>query len=201
MTDLVEIPSAPRSIQDIRDMRRSRRIARASGFDRDSLFAKFPEHSRYETNPKTGRREWVVDVPTHTPNGERTQAGKELQEMATPYFRAETERGRAMSARQPKELVRDLNGGLVGVHPALAESTCNRHGWSAVSRARGAPVERGPDGMLFRWAAGWMPLGVRCLGTPLEGAAEIPCVGIQRDPDGWPWRGLDDGEWIRAEAD
>jgi hypothetical protein len=103
-----------------------------------------------------------------------------------------------------RAVLRDDNGGVRYVDAALADGAARRNGWSHVWRAHGASVERGVDGMLWRSLGGaWMPTGRWCLGTPLSVKSRPPqgkrdgsikTAGVQRDPDGEPWRWID-GEW------
>jgi hypothetical protein len=68
-------------------------------------------------------------------------------------------------------------------------------------RAR-TELEHGPDGMLFRrfhGEADWQALGVRCLGTPIGGTADIPLSGTQRDPEGNVWIPKE-GRWQRCAS-
>jgi hypothetical protein len=130
--------------------------------------------------------------------GKRTRAGHEVLERMTPFIRADTERHAKLEAKRPRAALKDRDGGVRYLDPALADDAARRNGWSHNWRARGNTVERGVDGMLFRCAAGaWEPLGVNCLGAPLRGTSHVPRRGIQHDPSGRPWRWIA-GEWRRV---
>jgi hypothetical protein len=102
------------------------------------------------------------------------------------------------SAGKAKVAMRDADGNIQLVAPALAEKTARRTGWGHVWRAGGALVERGFDGMLFRLIGGeWEPTGLRCLGEPLSGTSEVTLLGVQRDPSGHPWYATNEG-WERS---
>jgi hypothetical protein len=74
-----------------------------------------------------------------------------------------------------------------------------------VMQVKGAVIERGPDGMLFRLdGACWKATGRWCLTSPWRpnpdwGSEDgvVKTDGIQRDPDGEPWMFIE-GNWVEV---
>lgn len=131
-------------------------------------------------------------------NGKPTGTQSEVVERMRPFMRADTERHAKLESAKDRARLKDKDGAVRFVEPALADQAARRNGWTHSWRARGNRVERGFDGMLYRCASGtWEALGVHCLGTPLRGSALVPRRGIQHDPDGHPWRFVA-GEWRRV---
>lgn len=141
---------------------------------------------------------WGCRVPK-VKRSKREVSAADLGDMIRPA----TERHRIKAAtdmekRGDVRLVSD--NGYEYVPKETADIVAEKNGWhSDWSGGRATSVlHRGPDGMLFRHCkAGWEPLGVRCLGTPLTGSANVSRREIQRDPDGNPWK-WSRGEWVRA---
>lgn len=177
---------------------RARARVRKKAPDRAELNRMFPGCERIETNPRTGKQEWVIDVRTHERNGDMTRAGKKLDSAMRPYMAARTEQGRSMTSLLPKPVaLKDGNGVRRLVQPHLADETARKHGWGSGERLGGNRVERGGGGMLWRLIHGhWEPLGVTCLSTPHIGHSVKP-RGLQYDPDGHPWRFVD-ARWRRV---
>jgi hypothetical protein len=142
---------------------------------------------------KNGRYKWRYRYKSNE-NGKLTREGAEVQEMLMPSLRASSERQAKHKA--PVVALKDQGGQVHYVDPALAEGAARQNGWSHRWRAGGESVESGVDGMLWRWLRHkkeWEPTGryeAGILGRTVE------CKGIQRDPDGHPWRGLE-GRWVR----
>lgn len=179
---------------DLRARQRVRKLAP----DRAELNRMFPGAERIETDKRTGKSEWVVDVKTHDSNGEMTRDGKKLDSAMRGYMKAKTEQGRALTGLLPTPVaVKDGDGVRRYIQPHLADEAARKHGWSSGDRPGGNRVERGPGGMLFRLLHGkWEPLGVTCLSTPHVGRSVKP-RGLQYDPDGHPWRKVE-GRWRRV---
>lgn len=136
----------------------------------------------------------------HRPNdgGKLTHAGAEGVEMLKPWLEASANRQAKVAARQEHVAMRSADGELVYVVPERADDAARRNGWRHHWRSRGSPVVAGPDGMFFRpGKQGWEPLGIRCFGQPLRGSATVSKRGLQRDPDGRPWRWFC-GRWEEA---
>lgn len=143
---------------------------------------------------KHGKRQWAYDFKPNDA-GKPTKAGLEVQEMLKPFQRADAERHSRLQGKIEREMLRDGDGGRQYVEPHLARATAQKNGWHHAFNYRPTPIERGPDGMLWRATrGGWEPMGVRCLGTPLVGSRTVPCRGRQRDPEGAPW-GYIRGQW------
>jgi hypothetical protein len=140
-----------------------------------------------------GKYDWSYEFKAND-NGKVTNEAREFGERLLPFQRADTERQSRLQSKVEKVRLKDQNGNTHYLDAALAGVGCPE-GWSHSWRPRGATVERGVTGMLWRRAPkGWEPLGVRCLGVPLSGRATVSPRGIQRDPDGNPWRHVM-GKW------
>ena len=154
-----------------------------------------PGFRKHYTDPvRPNYFEWTYDIKPNDGHGKPTREGAEMVEMLLPSIAADTERGLKLNARVPRSSLRDQDGNTQFVEAWRADETAARNGWGHRWRARGRRVERGEGGMLWAWDRGWMPLGVRCLGTPLVGSAKVSREGFQFDPDGNPWRWIA-GEW------
>jgi hypothetical protein len=165
---------------------------------RESDFIGKPGYSR--TYNDDGSYSWRYQFRPNDGHGKPTREGAEAIEMMRPSIAADTERNAKLQARIPRAKLVDQDGGVQFVDAAKADVVAQRNGWRHRWRAGGRRVERGPDGMLFAWDShgrAWEPLGVRCLGTPLRGGARVSRRGLQRDPDGMPWRWIA-GEWRSA---
>lgn len=131
-------------------------------------------------------------------DGKRTNAASEVLEMMRPHSEAATALAIRRAQSQDKAALRDKDGGIRLMAPAVADAAARRNGWHHHWRPRGNPVEQGPEGALFSWRGGeWVCLGVRCMGTPLKGSRNVPRRGIQHDPDGNPHRFIA-GDWRRV---
>ena len=153
-------------------------------------------HYRKPKPGKPGAYTWHCPV---TPNegGKPTREGAAMLDLMKPHLEAERERAAKMNQNRTLAMLRNQRGEVQYVEPELAEGAARNNGWRHAWRARGNPVERGPDGMLFRLERDeWVALGVRCLGTPLSGGSGVPRKGTQHDPDGHPWQWIA-GEWRR----
>lgn len=119
-----------------------------------------------------------------------------LKEMTAPKRRVMIERSAKMNARAKVKLVDRQTG---QVHYPLAEDADylgRRRNLHQPMRARGLPVERGPDGMLFRCVAGrWEPTGRKCLGIPIDGSDPLDVQSAQVSPANELWIRDKDGEW------
>lgn len=135
----------------------------------------------------------------------RRRIANEEYERWQPHRRISIEQGGEHNARIPNTTLLDRKTGAKHVVPAaVAARRARAQGLVEESRARGARVERGASGgMLWKWqgrAAGWFPLGVRCLGVPLDGGdPEVKAEGYQFDPDGGMWE-HDGRGWVKAES-
>lgn len=140
-----------------------------------------------------GSYEWTYDYKPNV-QGKKTKAAAEVEEMMRPFHQADLERNHKLRGGGPKAAFKDERGQVQYLAPeSLASKPSSwRHHW----RAGGVPVVAGPQGMLFRWikrqweATGRLEAGI--IGK------RAPRYGIQRDPDGVPWRFVG-GEW-RAVA-
>lgn len=175
---------------------KARKRSQAKAPNRYDLEKAFPGKVREETNPQTGKRDWVLSVENFDRSGNRTAEGKKLEAMMTPFARAESERARGMAVRHPAPVaLKDADGSRRYVPPHLERDATTRNGWRSGARAQGSLVERGEGGMLWSLAGGkWRPLGVKCLGTPLVGNGRVSKRGLQHDPDGRPYRWIS-GRW------
>lgn len=171
--------------------------------DVKTLRERYPDRYREETNPKTGKREWVVDVPLRDLAGNRTKDSHDLQDMLAPHARASGRR----PDPEPTDVLIDAAGNRQFVNPALVESTRKRTGWRLPYKA--TVIEPGAGGMLFRLTrTGWEPTGRWCMGTPWTQGdrpaggrkdGTMRCQGLQRDPSGDVWRGLGPDGWQRMD--
>lgn len=168
----------------------------------ESDFAGLPGYQK----SRRGNGRWRYQFQPNDGHGRLTRAGSEVQERMAPYQRAEVARQLTASAALERVELRDSNGQTHYVEAALADDTARRDGWSHVGRHCGNPVERGPDGMLWKRLQGvWEPTGRWCTSEPWTQTfrpehgcrcGAMKCRGVQRDPDGQPWRGLGT-EWVR----
>lgn len=137
-------------------------------------------------------------------DGKWTKEGGEVLERMRPFMKADSERHMRLEAQKQRAKLKDQSGAVHYVEPHLASTAAQRNGWGhVVSRGRNR-VEVGLDGMLFKLIGNnWHPLGRWCLsepwgqaGRPKGGRRDGSMVsrGIQRDPDGVPWRFVE-GEW------
>lgn len=139
--------------------------------------------------------------------GKRTKVGAEVLDRMKPFMRADTERHAKNEAKKPRARLRDRDGRVRLVDPALADRAARTNGWSHVVSVSGSRVEGGVGGMLWKWLAGeWYPLGRWCLSTPWHqgnrpenGRRDGTMLprGVQHDPDGNPWRWIADA-WRRV---
>lgn len=141
--------------------------------------------------------------------GKRTRDGAEVLDRMTPFMKADTERHAKLQAKKERMRMRDRDGRVRLIEPALADRAAQTNGWSHVVSVSGSRVEGGVDGMLWKWIGGrdgWKPLGRWCMGTPWTPASRPPTgrrdgtmkpIGVQHDPDGNPWRWVAD-EWRRV---
>lgn len=117
-------------------------------------------------------------------------------EMTRASRRMSADISRESAARGAPSLVPMVGEGGIQklVRPHRVKFEALRHGLKVkVSYRGGFHVERGPDGMLFRWIGDrWEPTGRVAAALTSD---EVPCRGIQRDPDGRPWRGVR-GRWV-----
>ena len=145
-----------------------------------------------------GSYEWRYRFKTND-RGRPTKQALEVGEMMRPFQVADAERHLKNQAREERVALRDRDGHSHFLDPALADQTARQNGWSHRWRARGAAVECGTGGMMWRRArTGWEPLGVRCFGTPLfGGSARVSRRGLQWDPDGAPWR-WNGTQWVEV---
>ena len=159
-------------------LKKTRESNRAGAQEKD--FQGLPGYARRYR--KDGTYEWRYRF---RPNayGRPTKEAERVRDLMLPSFKISTQRAALMAQAS-------------AASAALVGSTTDADGWSRPSRVGGNPVERGVDGMLFRWSVRrWEPLGVRCLGTPLFDHG--PLKSPQRDPDGHLWWG-EEGEWLPA---
>jgi hypothetical protein len=144
-----------------------------------------------------GSYDWGYRFRPNDGHGNLTPEGAAVQEMMRPFQVADTERHAALQGRTDRIAVKDGDGRVQYLEPQVAENAVHRAGWRHHWRAGGIRVERGPDGMLWRWfGGGWTPTGRHCLGTPFRGSPFVTRRGIQRDPYGDPWR-FAAGAWRR----
>jgi hypothetical protein len=136
---------------------------------------------------------------------QRRQINAMVYEMWHPHRRVSTDMGMERSARaEMTTLVDRRTGARRQVRVVSAEKLARKAGLVEVSRYRGRRIERGRyGGMLWAWSHGWNPLGVRCLGEPLDGGLrEVATDNYQIDPDGraWEWN-ADDRAWLPVEGE
>lgn len=115
------------------------------------------------------------------------------KELTQAHRRATITRSAEWNSRKKVEVRNRVTGETRLVFEEYEDTIGRASGMIRSGYGKGARVERGPDGMLFRWVAGWMPTGRTCLGVPLSG--DGIAKGIQRDPDGVAWLCNDEGEW------
>lgn len=133
-------------------------------------------------------------------DGKLTNEAQEVGEMMSNFNRVSLEHQVKTQANVSRETLLDGNGRKQYVEAGMADAVARKNGWRSAWKPGGNLVERGSRMMLFRWIAGdWYPLGVRCLGTPLSGAARLPRTGLYRDPSEgvWRWKA---GEWRKYGA-
>jgi len=153
--------------------------------------AGLPIRRRYRPD---GQYEWRSKIKTKDSNGKLSKHAHIMGELMKPFMVADTERHAINQEKLERVRVRDCDGGVRTLDPALADGAVRTHGWGHVWRAGGLKVERGVMGdMLWRWGyPGWEPLGVRCFGEPLFGGTRtVSRRGLQLDPDGNAWRWID----------
>lgn len=162
---------------------------------KESDFIGKPGYKR--TYRKDGTYSWRYRYKPNHGENRPTKESAEVWERMKPFVAADT--ARKLSRERPaKAVLRDQDGGVRYLDPALADKAARRNGWTHYWRAAGNRVERGIDGMLFRSAPrGWEPLGVRCLGAPATAEAAAPLPSPQRDPFGNEWVAAGDG-WVLA---
>lgn len=131
---------------------------------------------------------WSIDMRDPKARGK-------YRELTAAHRRATIERSGAYNA-QPKVEIRNRETGEKRFVFAELEDHVGRKTGMVRSRiGKGNPVERGPDGMLFRWVGReWLPTGRTCLGTPLDPSDSGLATGVQRDPSGGTWLEIE-GEW------
>lgn len=117
------------------------------------------------------------------------QAFGKLKELTQAKRRAEMERSSRWNAGIRRVQMVDPQTGATDVVPEEHEDLIGRRRGLRRARPFAAmnKVERGPDGMLFRYVNGWMPTGRTCLGTPLDPNDSGEARGVQRDPSGKMW--------------
>jgi hypothetical protein len=144
-----------------------------------------------------GTYEWSHPYTTNV-GGKLTREAQAVHELMRPFSAADTARHARNQQKVERVALRDRDGQVSYMEPALADATADSTGRRHVWKTRGNPVERGAEGMLWKLVGGeWWPLGVRCLGTPLRGSARVPRGAIQHDPSGLPWAWRS-GAWRRA---
>lgn len=182
------------TVEQVREVGRCQRmLPTESDFKGRKGYWKKPKDS---ANPD-GPYDWGFRYRPNV-NGKPTKTQQEMLSRFKPFMRADTERHAKLEAAKDRVTLKDRDGGVRFVDPALADQAARRNGWSHSWRVRGNPVERGVDGMLFKLVGGdWWPLGVRCLGIPLRGRQRVSRKGLQHDPDGHPFRWVA-GAWRRV---
>lgn len=94
-------------------------------------------------------------------------------------------------------LVNRKTGERAVVPSAGAKKKALASGMVEPANYKGAPIRNGMMGdMLWKWAGGWIPTGVRTLGARLDGGSSICSAETQVDPSGRQWN-IIDGEWVR----
>lgn len=162
--------------------------------------AGYREFEKPLADGSTWEYRWTPNDGHGRPTRETGMVGEAMKE----FQRADTARHVANQSATPRAAMRDANGAVQYVDAAFADGAARQNGWGHVWRPRGASVERGVDGMMWRLLGGaWTPTGRWCLGTPATQSSRPPAGKrdgtiktntMQRDPDGEPWRWIN-GEW------
>lgn len=128
-------------------------------------------------------------------HGKLTREAHEVGEMLAPSMHADADRSAKRSGKTVRAALRDGDGKVRFVEHRLADQAAKRHGWSHVWKSGGLIVKRGLRGdMLWRLVRDeWEPTGKSQVGVL---APEVPCEGVQTDPDGADWIGAN-GAWRR----
>lgn len=115
-------------------------------------------------------------------------------QMSAKAFEMETAKSLERAHSTPMVRAADKHGRRVWLVADKAERELRRGGLKYISKIGGLRVivEHGPDGMLFKLEKDeWVPTGRTALSLL---SPEVS--GIQRDPDGFPWRKIR-GNWRR----
>lgn len=146
-------------------------------------------------------------LPQHDDPQKNRRIAEEEFERWQPHRRLAIAHGGEANASIPTTTLIDRKTGAKHVVPeAVAARRARNSGLIEEAKARGCRVEAGVcGGMLWKWAGStlrWVPMGVRCLGQPMDGGPrEISTKWFQFDPDGLPWKwSLSDGAWVRVKA-
>ena len=129
--------------------------------------------------------------------GKLTKEAHEVIEMMAPFTQADTQRFARRTSNQPRARLLNHRGEVVTVPADKADSTARSNGWRHhASYGGGVSVERGADGMLFRWiAGGWEASGNIGNLTEFKAANR---QRVYRDPAGDFWAWLDRA-WRKLE--
>jgi len=119
---------------------------------------------------------------------------RRAHEMQEGSRKIEVERGAEMQARMKREKIIRRDGKVVDFPEELVDTVkksfrpAGRSGIAPAERFSMSDIapdlERGPDGLYFRWNDGWEPVNLFRNGA----------LSPQRDPDGNEWVEMD-GEW------
>ena len=189
------------TVEEVREIGQERKLLPTEAdFRGRKGYWRQPKLVRYEDGTvapdPSGAYEWGFRYRPNV-NGKKTGTQHEVEQRMAPFSRSAVERSRQRNRSDGYTLLKDQEGSVRSVPPALADVAAHNNGWSHHWRARGVRVESGPEGMLWRCVGGaWEATGLRCLGQPLWGSRYVPRRGIQHDPDGNPWRFVA-GEWRR----
>jgi hypothetical protein len=161
-----------RTMEDFADARREKDAA-ASQADMRAAFGEPIDEGR--------KVRWSVDMR------ERRNRGL-WKELSTAQRRVKIERAGKLNAR-PKAMLTDrVTGQVQHVLVEDAERIGRSRNLKPAVHWGGCPVERGPDGMLFRRVSRrWEPTGRSCLGTPLDGSDPEDVKPEQESPSGELW--------------
>lgn len=117
--------------------------------------------------PADDKNPWRYRYKLNDGHGKMTREAQEVGELLRPSSEAHTARHLSRGPG-PQAMLRDKDGGVRYVDPALASDTARERGWSHAWRAGGCRVERGIDGELWRELPDGTrePTGRWCLTAP-----------------------------------